>query len=307
MLVSLNAIATEQAHANTIAMGDIVWLLNYAVTHPVATLHYNASDMILHIASDVSYICEERACSQAVGHLSLADRLVNNVNKPPTLPTNNGAIHTLCQLIKTVMSSASKAEICATFINAKDALPIHTTLKELGHPQPPTPMKVDNTTSVGFANNTIKQKRSKEINMHFYWIVDCSCQSHFRIYWGPGITNLGNYHTKHHSPGHHQLMRPHFLNNEPHVHLSNLLVMHIIQGCVNFCRMREVCAEQVINVRRHITSVNPLQPVILDVHDNKLINNVFLSYDCHYLAEKCLAQMKFSSMWGVLLVLKDQQ
>ena len=233
MLVSLNAIATEQAHANTITMGDIVWLLNYAVTHPVATFHYHASDMILHIASDVSYICEERACSQAVGHLSLADRLVNNVNKPPTLPTNNGAIHTLCQLIKTVMSSASKAEICATFINAKDALPIHTTLKELGHPQPPTPMKVDNTTSVGFANNTIKQKRSKEINMHFYWIIDCSCQSHFRIYWGPGITNLGNYHTKHHSPGHHQLMRPHFIHDELHVQLANLVVMHLLQGCVN--------------------------------------------------------------------------
>ena len=37
----------------------------------------------------------------------LADKIVKNGNKLPTLPTNNGAIHTLCQLIKTVMSSAA--------------------------------------------------------------------------------------------------------------------------------------------------------------------------------------------------------
>ena len=88
-------------------------------------------------------------------------RLVENVDTPPTLPTNNGSIHTLCQIIKTVMSSAVEAKIGATFINTKDALPIRTTIGELGHNQPPTPMKVDNTTVVVFANNNIKQKRSK--------------------------------------------------------------------------------------------------------------------------------------------------
>ena len=39
MLVSLNSIATAQAHATTTTMVDIVWLLNYAATHPDATLH----------------------------------------------------------------------------------------------------------------------------------------------------------------------------------------------------------------------------------------------------------------------------
>ena len=106
------------------------------------------------------------AASEAI--FFLAYRLVKNGDKPPTLPTNNEAIHTLCHIIKTVMSSAAVAKIGATFLNAKDALPIRTTLEELGHPQPPTPMQVDNTTAVGFANNTIKQKRSKEIDMRFY-------------------------------------------------------------------------------------------------------------------------------------------
>ena len=38
-----------------------------------------------------------------------------NGDKPPTLPTNNGAIHTMCQIIKTVMSSAAEAKIGVTF------------------------------------------------------------------------------------------------------------------------------------------------------------------------------------------------
>ena len=184
--------------------------------------------MILHVASDASHICEERSRSQAGGHFFLANQPVKNGNKPPTLPTNNGAIHTLCQIIKTVMSSAAEAEIGATFLNAKDALPIRTTLEEIGHPQSPTPMQVDNTTSVGFANNTIKQKRSKAIDMRFYWIRDRTRQGQFKIYWAPGSTNLGDYHTKHHPPSHHCLMRPQFLHDEPHVQLANLVVMHLL-------------------------------------------------------------------------------
>ena len=111
------------------------------------------------------------------------------------------------------MSSAAEAEIGATFINYKDALPIRKTLKELRYPQPPNTMKLDNTTSVGFTNNTIKQKRSKAIDMRFYWLNYCTCQGHFNIYWAPGSTNLGDYQTKHHSPSHHGLMRPQFLHN----------------------------------------------------------------------------------------------
>ena len=228
MLAALNSISAAQANATTTTMGDIAWLLNYTATHPDATIHYHASNMILHISSDASYLCEERARSRSGGHFFLANRLVKNGDKPPTLPTNNGAIHTLCQIINTVMSSAVEADIGATFLNAKDDLPIRTTLKELGHPQPPTPMQVDNTTAVGFENNTINNKRSKAIDMRFYCIRYLTHQGQFKIYWVPGSTNLGDYHTKHHSPSHHRLMRPHLLHNKPHVQLSNLVAMHLL-------------------------------------------------------------------------------
>ena len=64
--------------------------------------------------------------------------------------------------------------------------------------QPATTIQVDNSTTNGFANDTIKQKRPKAINTRFYWIRDRTSQGQFLIYWQPSIKNLGDYHTKHH-------------------------------------------------------------------------------------------------------------
>jgi hypothetical protein len=71
----------------------------------------------------------------------------------------NGAIE--------ILSSASEAELATLFYNGKEGAPLRITLEELGHPQPPTPMMVtDNST----ANESVKQKRSKAMDMRFYWI-----------------------------------------------------------------------------------------------------------------------------------------
>ena len=80
------------------------------------------------------------------------------------------------------MGSASEAEIGAAYINGQEAVPIRTLLRKLGHPQPATTIQVDNSTTNGFANNTIKQKRSKVIGMRFYWIRDRKSQGQFLIY-----------------------------------------------------------------------------------------------------------------------------
>jgi len=65
------------------------------------------------------------------------------------------------------MSSAPEAEIAAAFLTAKDAVPIRNALEEMGHPQPPTPIQTDNSTANGFLNETMKQKRSKAMDMRF--------------------------------------------------------------------------------------------------------------------------------------------
>ena len=89
MPVALNTISTAQALATTTTMGDIVWLLNYAETHPDSTLHYCSINMILHVTSYASYLCEECAHSQDGCHFFFADQLVkmvtNILSSPPTM------------------------------------------------------------------------------------------------------------------------------------------------------------------------------------------------------------------------------
>ena len=131
---------------------------------------------------------------------------------PTTCPRLNRPIHSISQIMSNVMGSAAEANIRAAYINGQESVPILALLLELGHPQPAAPIQVNNSTAKGFANNTIKQKRSKAIDMRFYSIRDCTSQGRFLVYCQPDITNLGDYHTKHHSPANHQLMQPTYLH-----------------------------------------------------------------------------------------------
>ena len=47
------------------------------------------------------------------------------------------------------MSSAAETEVGAMFLNGREAIPIRKCLKNMVHPQPPTPMIVDNSTAIG--------------------------------------------------------------------------------------------------------------------------------------------------------------
>ena len=114
--------------------------------------------------------------------------------------------------MRNVMTSAAETEIGALFVNGQEAAYIWTVLKEMGHPQTePTPIVTDNSTAEGFANNNIKVKRSKAMDMRFYWIQDRTGQGQFAIYWERGQGNLADYYTKHHPPSHHIAVRPTYL------------------------------------------------------------------------------------------------
>ena len=60
----------------------------------------------------------------------------------------NGNIAVTCVILKLVAASAAKAELGALFLNTQEARIIRLTLMEMGHPQPPTPIHVDNITCV---------------------------------------------------------------------------------------------------------------------------------------------------------------
>jgi hypothetical protein len=70
--------------------------------------------------------------------------------------------------MREVLSSAAEAELADLFLNGKETCPLCACLQELGHPQPPTPLQTDNSTASGIANDSVKQKRSKAIDMRSY-------------------------------------------------------------------------------------------------------------------------------------------
>jgi hypothetical protein len=85
--------------------------------------------------------------------------------------------------MKVVCSSDAEAEIGALFYNAKEAAWLRTTLEDMGHPQPPTTIHTDNTCAAGIANGTVKQRRSKAIDMRSYWVRDRVSQGQFIVHW----------------------------------------------------------------------------------------------------------------------------
>jgi hypothetical protein len=113
--------------------------------------------------------------------------------------------------MKVVVSSAAEAELGAIFHNGKEAAWLHTTLNDIGHAQPPTPIQTDNSCATGIANGIVMQRHSKAIDMRFYWIPDWVAQGHFVVHWRQGSDNLADYFTKHHSPSHHCLMHSRYL------------------------------------------------------------------------------------------------
>jgi hypothetical protein len=111
------------------------------------------------------------------------------------------------------MSSVQESETGSGFINAKDAVPMRTTLHEMGHPQGPTPIQFDNKCATGILTDTVVQRRSKAMDMRFYWLRDRVRQHQFHVHWKPGQSNLGDYPTKHHSAKHHIAVRPTYVSN----------------------------------------------------------------------------------------------
>jgi len=107
-----------------------------------------------------------------------------------------------------VAASAAEAELGSLFLNTQEAKVIRLILEELGHPQPPTPIHVDNTTAVGIVNNTIKRQRSRSMEMRYFWLLDQETQKYVDIFYHPGQENLGDYPSKHHFGPIHQHVRP---------------------------------------------------------------------------------------------------
>ncbi len=119
-----------------------------------------------------------------------------------------------------------------TFSHAQEAKVIQLVLKELGHPQQPTPIHIDNTTTVGIVNTTIKRQWSQAMEMRYFCLLDGKVQNLFHFYYQPSQENLGDYPSKYHSADIHQYVCPYYvhMNNSPTV-LPQAAKPNSWQGC----------------------------------------------------------------------------
>jgi len=228
ILVALSEIAGQQSKPTAHTMRRVNSFFGYMATHPTAVIRYHASDMVLNVHSDASYLTATGARSRAGGHFFLGSLPQDGC--PIRL---NGAILSLSTILKCVAASAAEAELGALFLNAQEAKIMRLTLEEMGHPQPPTPIHCDNTTAVGIVQNTIKRQRSRAMNMRYFWLLCQEAQRILAIRHHPGQENLGDYQTKLFNGAHHSRVRPFYQHtrDSPQV-LPRAQRPSVRRGCV---------------------------------------------------------------------------
>jgi hypothetical protein len=145
-------------------MQQTLQLLNYLAMREDAVLSYHASNMVLAVHSNTSYLSKPKAQSRAGGHFFLSSNT--------TVPPNNGAILNTAHIIKNVTSSATEAELAGLYIMARKAVYIRIILAELGHIQPPTPLQTDNAMADGVINGKVQPKQTKAMDMRFHWLCN---------------------------------------------------------------------------------------------------------------------------------------
>ena len=178
MLTALNDIGTTQAKPTENTKQECQQLMDYAATYPELIIQFYTSDMVLHVDSDIVYLVLPNVKSRVVGYYYLTSIQPT----PDQAPTLNALILVICKTLRHMCSSAAKAETAGVFTNAQLAIPIRYILECLGHPQPPTPIKSDNSTIMRFVNNNIHQKRSKSWDIQYHWLRDKEVQNKIRVY-----------------------------------------------------------------------------------------------------------------------------
>ena len=114
VLIALSTIAREQAMANKSTVQNIEQILDYLATNPNAKMRLYASNMIMNIYSDASYLSARGAKSRAGGPFFMG--WTPKDGEPIRL---NSAFFTLCVILKFVTAYMAEAELGALFFNIK--------------------------------------------------------------------------------------------------------------------------------------------------------------------------------------------
>ncbi len=118
VLMALRTITSKQTKGTERMMEKALHVLDYLATHPDATIRFCATDMVMNIHTDASYLAEPKSRSRgACGHYFLGWLSVDG--KPIRL---NGAFHMLCSILRFVVASAAEAKLGALFLNCQEGM-----------------------------------------------------------------------------------------------------------------------------------------------------------------------------------------
>jgi len=146
MLVALCDITNNQSSPTQCTRQAVDCLVDYSASHTNAKIRFEASEMILWEHSDASYLSLPRANSRA-GAVNFLVQKWPDLKKTPKLRSKlNGFVHVVSKIIRPIVSSAAESEIVVAFLTAQGAVPIRTTLADMGQHQPATLIVVDNST-----------------------------------------------------------------------------------------------------------------------------------------------------------------
>jgi hypothetical protein len=71
------------------------------------------------------------------------------------------------------------------------------------------------------------------MEMRYFWLLDGETQRYFKFYYQPGLENLGDYPSKHHTADIHQHVRPYYVQmDNPPTLLPQAMKPSTCRGCV---------------------------------------------------------------------------
>jgi hypothetical protein len=185
ILTMVHTLGSVQARPTINDMRKMERLLQYVSVHQNHGVRFHASSMQLQIQSDASYLCRPNARSVLGGLHYLGS--IDNINGP---------FFCTSKIISCVVASAAEAELGAAFQNAQKGAQFRNTLTELGYPQQPTTISVDNTVAEGLASDTINARRSKSMDVRFFWLRDRVKKLQFSMRHLKGRWNISDFFTK---------------------------------------------------------------------------------------------------------------
>ena len=128
ILTALNNTTKNKSKPKENTSESINHLLDCSETHTNAVVRYKASDMVLNVHRNASYLSEQKSQSRVGGHYFLSSRSADPYKKNKNT-MNNVPLYTECRVLHHVVASSAEAKFGAIFHNGKTTIPLNTTLE----------------------------------------------------------------------------------------------------------------------------------------------------------------------------------